>query len=269
MSASHAGSKHGKGLSFPRILASEWIKLRTLRSTWITYAVALIVAIGLGALFSLGNGLDFHRHPTTDGIDATTPSLMGAVLFGQLVVGVIGVLTITGEYATGMIRASVSAVPKRTPFLLGKALVFGLATAVIALVMSFGAFLVGQLVLSQWGLDTSLGGSGAIRAIFSAAFYITVVGLIGLGLGFALRNTGGAIASLFAIVFVLPLVVSALPASWSTHISKYLPLHMAGDLVANDGGAASLSHAAAVGLLAAYAVAALGLGLVVLKRRDV
>ena len=69
--------------------------------------------------------------------------------------------------------------------------------------------------------------------------------------------------------FVLPLVVSALPASWSTHISKYLPLHMAGDLVANDGGAASLSHAAAVGLLAAYAVAALGLGLVVLKRRDV
>lgn len=268
MSTTHAGATQGKGLSFPRILASEWIKLRTLRSTWITYAVALLVAIGLSALISFGHGHEVHQHPL-ETVDPITPTLFPAVFFGQLVLGVIGVLSITGEYATGMIRASASAVPKRTPVLVAKAVVFALATAVVALMMTFGGFFVGQLVLSQWHLNTTIGGPGALRAVFGAAFYITVVSLIGLGIGFAIRNTGGAIATLFAIVLVLPLIVSALPSSWSVHITKYLPLTIAEHLVSNDRGAASLSQSNGVALLAVYAVAALAIGWVVLKRRDV
>lgn len=269
MSSTYAGSAHGKGLSFSGILASEWIKLRTLRSTWITYTVALVIAIGLGALVSLLNGADAHRHPGTDAFDAVTPALMPAVLLGQLVLGVIGVLSITGEYATGMIRASASAVPKRTPFLLGKAVVFGLATAVVSLVMTFGAFFVGQLVLSQWHYDTTIDASGVLRAILGAAFYITVISLMGLGLGFAIRNTGGAITTLFGIVFLLPLILSALPSSSTSHILKYVPLHIAGVLVSNDSGPDSLSQPAAFAAMGVYALLALTLGWVVLKRRDV
>jgi ABC-type transport system involved in multi-copper enzyme maturation permease subunit len=267
VSTTYAGS-HGKGLSFPRILRSEWIKLRTLRSTWISYTVALIIAIGLSAAISFGHGHEVHQHPG-EPVEAVAPALAASLLLGQLVVGVLGVMSITGEYATGMIRASASAVPKRTPFLLGKAVVFGLATAVVSLVMTFGAFFMGQLVLSQWHLDTTLSSPGALRAVLAAAFYITVIGLIGLGLGFAIRNTGGAIAALFGIVFVLLLIGSFLPSSWSNHFTKYVPLHIGLDLITTESGSTSLSPSTGIVLLAVYALAALTLGWAVLKRRDV
>src|SRR5262249_7481038 len=154
--------------------------------------------------------------------DQTALSLRGFYL-AQLAVGVLGVLFITGEYSTGMIRATLSALPKRIPVWLAKIAVFAVVIFLITLVASFIAFLCGQAVLSQYHVNahifTPKGGGdlnftqlgvplshpGSLRAVFGAALYMTGIGLLGLGCGFAIRNAGGAIAALFGLVLVLPL----------------------------------------------------------------
>ncbi|MGN6162675.1 MAG: ABC transporter permease subunit [Marmoricola sp.] len=257
------------GVSFGRVVRSELIKLRSLRSTWITYAVALLITDGLGILIAALRGNDIHQHGG-DVIDPVAFPLHGSFL-AQLAIGVIGVLYVTGEYATGSIRASMTAVPKRTSVLLAKTLVFGCVTAVVALAMMFIAFFAGQAVLSTWNLNVPLSHPGALRAVTGTALYLVCVGLIGLGFGFALRNTGGSIATLFGVVLVLPLIVQSLPASWQNNISKYLPLNIADHMMSTrtELGSHTLSNGMGAAMLVVYAVAALLIGLVVLKRRDV
>jgi hypothetical protein len=234
------GPSTSAGITFPRVLRAEWIKFRSLRSTWITYGVALLVADGLGALISGLRGNDIHRHGFEFGFDPVAFSLRG-IMLAQLAIGVIGVLTVTGEYATGSIRASLTAVPKRTPVLVAKALVFAAITFLVAVVLTTVAFFAGQAILSTWSLGVSINHAGALRAVLCGAFYITAVGLTGLGLGFALRNTGGAIATLFGLVLVLPLIVEALPSSWQDHLFKYLPLPIAESLISSVRGSSALS----------------------------
>lgn len=257
------------GLTFGRVLKGEWVKFSTLRSTWITYGVALLIALGIGTLATWGHGQAVHSHPESEPWDPVLFTQTG-IFLGQLAIGVLGVLFVTGEYATGMIRATMSAVPKRTPVVVAKVLVFGTCTVVVAAIMTFGAYVLGNLVVHQYGLDHAIN-RDAIRGLLGATYYLTIVGLIGVGLGFALRHTAGAIASLFALILVLPLIVSALPHSWSEHINKFLPLNIFTHLVETTGasGPGYLSRPVGVATLAAYALIAIGLGWMVLKRRDV
>lgn len=257
-------------VTFTRVLRSEWIKFRSLRSTWITYAVALLVADGLGVLIAWLRGRDIHQHGFELGFDPVAFSLHG-LMPAQLAFGVVGVLFVTGEYATGSIRATMTAVPRRFPVLLAKTAVFAVVTFTVALVLCFVAFFAGQAVLSTWHLGVSIGHPGALRAVVGGAFYLTVVGVMGLGLGFAVRSTGGAIATLFGIVLVLPLIAQALPASWQSHIVKYLPLSIAESLISQLLGAltSALPTGAGIAVLSAYAVGSLALGMLVLLRRDV
>ena len=279
------------GVTQPRAVVSEWIKFRSLRSTWWSIGVALLISVGLGILFSDLRGNDIVQHGGFEP-DQTALSLRGFYL-AQLAVGVLGVLFITGEYSTGMIRATLSAVPKRMPVWTAKITIFAATIFLISLVAAFVAFLGGQAVLSTYhvhGLFTvgpkggigfspgpagalhtlgvSLSHPGSVRAIFGAALYMVGVGLLGLGCGFIIRNTGGAIAALFGLVLVLPLLAQALPSSLSDHVSKYLPL-MAGTAgMATQTATDQLSPWAGLGVFALYVVAALGIGLYVLRRRD-
>lgn len=258
------------GLSFARVVKSELIKFRSLRSTWITYAVALLVADGLGVLVAALRGNEIHNHAGGEVIDPVAFTLHG-IFLAQLAIGVVGVLYITGEYATGSIRASITAVPKRVPVLLAKTVVFTAITAAVSLAMTFIAFYAGQAVLSTWNLNVSLGHDGALRAVTGSALYLVCVGLMGLGFGFALRNTGGAIATLFGVVLVLPLIVQSLPTSWQDNITKFLPLSIADHMMSTRIGPVghALSDGMGAAMLVIYAVATLAIGLVVLKRRDV
>lgn len=258
------------GVSFGRVLRSELIKFRSLRSTWITYVVALLIADGLGVLVAALRGNDIHSHGGDHIIDSVAFPLRGLML-AQLAIGVIGVLFVTGEYATGSIRSSMTAVPKRAPVLFGKSVILTVITGVLGLVMTFVAFFAGEAVLSTWGYNVGLGHPGALRAVTGAALYLVCIALMGLGIGFALRNTGGAIATLFGIVLVLPLIAESLPASWQDHISKYLPLNIATHMIETnyDPGSTALSNGWGAIMLVVYAVVALAIGLVVLKRRDV
>jgi ABC-type transport system involved in multi-copper enzyme maturation permease subunit len=241
----------------------------------------------LGILFADLRGNDIANH---GGFmpDQTALSLRGFYL-AQLAVGTLGVLYVTGEYSTGLIRATLAAVPIRTPVWAGKIAVLAVAVFLITLAASFVAFLGGQAVLSNYqvalqapkgigvagqlfGTPHSLGvpisHPGSVRAIFGAALYITGVGLLGLGCGFIVRNTGAAIATLFGLLLVLPLLAQALPSSLQQHVSKFLPLLAGTAGMTTQHGSDQLAPWTGLGVFAIYVVVALGIGLAVLQRRD-
>jgi ABC-type transport system involved in multi-copper enzyme maturation permease subunit len=264
------------------VVNSEWIKFRSLRSTWWSIGIALLISVGLGILFTDLRGSDIVHHGGFE-TDQTALSLRGFYL-AQLAVGVLGVLFITGEYSTGMIRATLSAAPKRFPVWVGKIGIFAVVIFLITLVAAFVAFLGGQAVLSTYHvnvhfmspngeidftrLGVSLSHPGALRAVFGAALYMVGVGLLGLGCGFIIRNTGGAIAALFGVLLVLPLLAQARPGSLQQSVSKYLPM-LAGTAGMNTTMPDDrLAPWTGLGIFALYVVVALGIGLYVLRRRD-
>ncbi|HEY3736656.1 MAG TPA: hypothetical protein VGL26_04370 [Jatrophihabitans sp.] len=286
-----AASESGQrlGVTQLRVINSEWVKFRSLRSTWWSVGIALLIAMGLGVLFSALRGHDMSVHGDIEP-DQTALSLRGFYL-AQLAVGVLGVLFVTGEYSTGMVRATLAAAPKRVPVWVAKAAVFTAALFVVSLAASFIAFLGGQALLhtyhlsgggkfivnnggnvTTWGPDSvlgvSLGSPGALRAVFGAALYIVGVGLLGMGCGWIIRNTGGAIAALFGLLLVLPLLAQALPSSLQDHVSKYLPLLAGTAGMSTIRDTNQLGPWAGLGVFALYVVAALLAGVVVLRRRD-
>ena len=259
-------------------IRSEWIKLRSLRSTWWSLLATFVIIVGLGTLFS---ALRAHRYNQDAahvisgpgrfadfGLDPTLVSLRG-VFLAQLAIGVLGVLVITGEYSTGMIRSSLAAIPHRQPVLAAKTIVFGLTALIVTEVAAFVGFLLGQQALASTHHQAHLGSPGAWRAIIGAGLYLTVIGLLGVGLGFLIRSTAGAIATLFGIVLVLPLLASALPTPYSTDVAKYLPLN-AGTriLTTSHPDPNMLGPWAGLGITATYGAVALIAGAFALRARD-
>jgi len=249
-----------------RVIRSEWIKLRSLRSTPITLVAALAVVIGLGvaaaAVVSSGGRAG---PPGAQAVDPTDLSLSGVTL-GQLIIGVLGVLVVTGEYTTGMIRATFSAVPTRLPVLWAKIVVFGGVVLAISLVSSLAAFLGGQAVLGTDGV--TLGDSGVLRAVLGAAIYLTGIGLLGLALGAILRRTAGAIGALVGLILILPTMVGLLPDSWSGPLAKVLPSNAGGVFMAVDPGSALLAPWAGLAVFVTWFAGALVIAAVLLRRRD-
>jgi ABC-2 type transport system permease protein len=259
----------GQRVTLARVIHSEWTKLRSLPSTAWSLLSAVALIVGFGVLYSL---VRVTRPPRTPAdmasFDPTAVGLAGVQL-AQIAVAVLGVLLITSEYATGLIRVTMVAVPRRLPVLWGKAIVFALTAPVLFVPATFAAFLVSQSVLSREQLDTSLNQPGVARAVLGSALYLTAVGLLGLGLGALLRNTAGAIASLFGVLFGLQIVVGFLPATLADKIARYLPTP-AGVAVTNvRPDPASLGPWAGFGLFCLYTAVVLGLAAWLLRRRDV
>lgn len=253
-------------------LHAEWIKLKSLRSSAYTLLASLLIIDGLGTFFAWlhTNRMEQGAPPDASffGFDPTQISLRG-VFLAQLAVGVLGVLIISGEYSTGMIRSSLAATPQRHPVLLAKALVFGAVSFVVSLVGTFTGFLLGQLAQASTHAQATLTTPGALRAIVGAAVYLTLIGLLGLGLGFLLRSTAGAIATLFGIVLVAPLLAHALPAPYDVDVTKYLPLSAGTQIVTTvNPDPTLLAPWAGIGVTALYSIVALAVGAFVLKRRD-
>ncbi len=257
-----------------RVIRSEWTKLRSLRSTVYSLLAAFVIVVGLGILISAARAGHLDRESLSDRLtfDATATSLSG-VFLAQLAIGVLGVMLITGEYATGMNRATFAAVPRRLPVLWAKAIVFAVVSVVLMLVACFAAFLGGQATFKNKRIDgrlieAHLSQPGVTRAVIGAALYLTVVGLLGLALGALLRNTAGAIATLFGLLLILPLIVHFLPSSWSDKIDKYLP-GSAGQAVLNVvPDHTSLSPWAGFAVFCGYTVIALIAAAILLRRRD-
>ena len=253
-----------------RVLVSEFTKFRTVRSTVWTLLVSVVLIIGISALFSAVSASQYHTFDAADRATFNPVSIsLSGMMFAVVAIGVLGVLMISGEYSTGMIRSSLTAVPRRLPVLWGKLAVFAGVIFSISLVASLISFFLGQALLSGHHLGASIAAPGAVRSIIGAALYVTVAGMIGVALGALFRNTAAGIATFAGVFFVIPPLTGLLPASISDHLSQYLPSY-AGDAL--WGGARSVTNALSpwtgFAVLCGYAVVVIAAAALRLRRAD-
>ena len=246
----------------------EWLKLRSVRSTaW----VMLVFAAGLIGLAIL---VLAHQHWATmsaadrASFDPVNQGFTGLTI-GQLAFGVLGVLMITSEFSSGLIRATLAAVPSRPLLLAAKAAVLGAAVLAVGEIMAFAAFAVGEAVLRSPAPHATLGQPGVLRAILMAGAYPGLIALIGLGLGAVIRHTAGAICAVVGILFVLPLILLPLGYSIQNSVGQFMPMLIAeNSITAVKPQSHTLSPGLGFGMLCLYAVAALVMGGWALARRD-
>jgi ABC-2 type transport system permease protein len=253
-----------------RVLLSEWTKLHSLRSTRWSLLVAMVLGIGLPLLFagvtsSHWGSMSFHERADRHPLDIA----LAGVNVAQLAVAVLGVLVITGEYSTGMIRATFTAVPRRLPVLWAKILVYAAVTFALSLPAVLIAFFASQAILSKHDiLQISFSHPGVARSVIGGAVYLTLLGAFALAIGAIVRNTAGGIASFAALFFVIPPLMNVLPASWNNAISPYLPDAAGRSIFSLTHDAHSLSPWAGFWLFLAYTAAAIVIAAVLLLRRD-
>ena len=238
-------------------IRSEFTKLRSVRSTYWTIAALFVVSVGVAAIAGFAIANSIHNQPQNKaGMDAAQASLIAFFEFGQLIIAVLGALTITSEYSTGMIRTSLTAMPRRGTVFAAKLIAFTTITLIVSLVTSFVAFFVGQAAMSGSGVSASLfhsitipqnaimspgpqGPNGpphvsfsgtivispgtVLTAIIGSALFVTVVALIAFGLGLIVRHTAGAITSAIGLMFVLPIIIAILPDTWRWDIMRFFP----------------------------------------------
>jgi hypothetical protein len=251
---------------FPNVLRSEFCKLRSVRSTFWALLMAVVSNVALAALGAifLPGALSAQEKAT---VDVTRLSLAGLHL-SQIALGVLGVLVITSEYGTGMIRATLSAVPRRRLVLAAKASVFAATALVVGISSSFAAWFVFQAFLSDDSLRSAVGDPGVARAVTGGGLYLAVLGLLGLGLGAIIRAGAGAIAALFGLLFVPPLLLQLLPQSWQTTVGPYTPMEAGSQIFIVRPHEVSLAPWTGFGLFCLYAAVALGIGLWLINHRD-
>jgi hypothetical protein len=251
-------------VTLPRVINSEWLKFRSLRSSWYTLAAAVLSMILLDTLLGLTIGQRWASLHPDDHVASAT--LRGFQL-AQLLIGVLGALYVTGEYGTGMIRSTFAAVPKRLPVLGAKAAVFGAVALVAMVVASFAGFFGAQAFLSGYHHSFSLSQPGVLRVVAGTGVYLTLIGLLGLALGWILRSTAGAISMLVGILLVIPVLLSAIGKS-AEGIAQYLPSKAGGSFISSLHEAGTLSPWTGLIVLCAWVLAALGLAAYLVRRRD-
>jgi ABC-2 type transport system permease protein len=261
-----AASPNRGGYGFGTVARMEWHKLRTVRSTW--YIMAIFAASMIVLAMLVLSHENYAQLPAADraSFDPTHDCFIGLVL-GQLLLGTLGVLAITTEFSSGMIRATFAAAPRRPLVLAAKAAVLGAVTLAAGEISSFAAFLAGQAALKAPAPHAALGQPGVLRAVLMAGAYPALITLIGLGIGAIIRHTAGAICALVGVLFVLPLLF--ISPSIQTTAQNFLPHPMAANsLTAVKLAPHVLSPGLTFGLLCAYAMVALAAGAWALTRRD-
>ncbi|GLK16796.1 ABC transporter permease [Herbiconiux flava] len=255
-------------LRFTGLLRSEWIKLTTLRSTVWAYAILIALQIGMGVLLVLTQTGEMSAAAGSDAAAAAQAAVQVStlgILFNQLVISVLGVLVITGEYGTGQIRSSLTAVPKRLPVLWAKALVFSVTSFVVGLVAVFASYAVTWPMLQANGVESDLGDVEVWGHLVGAAGYLALIGLVAFFLGALLRHTAGGIAAAVGLLLVVPSVISFISADWASVLADWLPGSV-GQTLFFGGGVFEPWQAVLVmlGWIALFAVPAA----VLMRRRD-
>jgi ABC-2 type transport system permease protein len=197
-------------------VTAEVTKFRSVRSTYWSLAAAAVLTVGLAAIigFAISNAWTEMAAAERAGFNAVEPSLVGLWL-GQLAIGTLGILAITSEYATGLIRTTLAAVPRRRTLLMAKATVVGAVSLAVGTALSLASFGIAQVFLSRRDIQASLGDPGVARVVFGGGLFIAVIALVGLALGTVIRHTAGTVVSLVGLVFLLPNVLDSLPRQWS------------------------------------------------------
>lgn len=259
----------GRRYVLPYVMRSEWTKFRSVRSTVWSLIATFGITVGFGALFSWAYISRYNEQSLSERLsfDPTAHSLRGLFL-AQLAIGVLGVLVISSEYVTGLIRITLTAVPQRRTVLAAKAIVFGAVSLVVSMVSVFVAFLVGQAILDGKHLGVSLADPHVLRAVLGAGAYLTIVGLLGLGIATIVRRTAGAITTLVGLVLVFPLLAQALPSPWNHDIAKYLPSQLGAALFSVRPDPNLLSPGTALGVAALWLITTYTIATILITRRD-
>ena len=253
-----------------RVFRSEWTKLYSLRSTRYALLATAVMTIGFSIIAS---AVTVSRWGSASAADKATfdplaTSMLG-VRFAALAIGVLGVLLISGEYTTGMIRSTMAAVPKRLPVLWGKTGIYGLVALVLTVPAALIAFFAGQAILSGQHIQIGFSHAGVPGAVLGAAGYLTLIGLFAMGLGAIMRNTAAGITAFAGIMFVIPPLISILPSSVADSIDPYLPSSAGQAMMEIGHHAHTLSPGAGLAVFAGYVVAVIAASAVLLIRRDV
>jgi ABC-2 type transport system permease protein len=251
------------------VIRSEWTKLWTLRSTRWSLLAAVLAMATLGIIVAAADmnnwvHMSAEEKAAYDGIDTG----VGGYHLAQLAIGVLGVLVISGEYSTGMIRSSLMAVPRRLPVLWAKIGVFAAVTFVLMLGATLISFFGAQAILATHHVDATLGSPHALRAVIGTALFLTVLGVLAVGLGGAIRNTAGGIAAFVGLLFVLPGIVAILPHHISDAVNPYLPLNAGFSIATSTSEGHQLGPWTGFAVFCGYAAIAVVAAAVSLARRD-
>jgi ABC-2 type transport system permease protein len=257
---------------FADSLRFEWTKIRTVRSTWWTLLAAVLAMLAIAILVS---EITVHQWATMKPadrllFDPLQTSVSGA-FFAQLAMGVLGVLVITTEYGTGLIRSTFAAVPQRGMLLTAKALVLFAVTLAVGISASFVAFFATQAILSTYAgahLAASITDPGALRTVIGAGLFLALMGLLGCAVGAVLKRSAGAITALFGLTFLLPVLMQLLPAVIKDNVMKYLPSEAGSAIYQQIQQPNTLTPAAGLAVLCAYALGALTIASALMRHRD-
>ena len=247
---------------------SEWIKFRSVRSgPFALVATALIVVVGAW-LLGAGNRNSAAASPASQAAFDPVFTVLQGIELAQLFVGALGVITVTGEYSSGLIRGTFVATPQRAQVLAMKALVFAAVAWACCTALSFAAFFLGQSVLSP-AKHVGIGDPGVLTAVLGGGLYLTFVGLLGLFIGVLVRRTPAALAALFGLLAVLPIALILFKGTIASQLGEYLPGN-AGEQAFHllPGGAYTLGRWPGLGVLAAYVAAAAVAAFTLIRRRD-
>lgn len=245
------------------VLRGEWTKLWSVRSTYAALLGTATALVVLALLFP-ATGPAAPADPTAYGLSGFFQAQLGAAA--------LGVLAITSEYATGLIRATLTATPQRVTVLAAKAVVVAATVAVVAIASAFVAFFAASQVFAGRGVPISLGDPGALRSVVGAGVYLAVLAVFALALGVLIRNSVGTIAVVVTVMLVLPGIATALPASWQDGAVAFLPAEAGQAMIGRTrfapAGAHLLEPWAGFAVLCAYTAVALVAAAIVLTRRD-
>jgi len=256
----------------PGALRSEWTKIRTVRST--VFALLAMAGISIG-LMSLIAWTTMHRWDRFDPRERATMGgraleivLARPVFVSQLVVAVLGVMVISAEYTTGMIRSTLQSQPRRLTILTAKIMVFAALMLVVGELLSFSAFFIGRQIIAAH-IPVNLGDPGVTRAVIGAGLYIAVLGLFSLAFGAILRHTAGAITTVLGLILIVSNLTQLLPDSWGQHINAYMPTN-AGTLIlqAHQMPGDLLSPWQGLGVFCGWTVLLLAVAATLLTKRD-
>jgi ABC-2 type transport system permease protein len=255
--------------TFADALRSEWTKLRSVRSTFWALTVTVVLGIGLGAAISAGAAHGYAKSSVSAKLswDPTGISLDGMAI-ASLAITVLGVLCVSSEYSSGMIRTSLIAVPRRGRVLAAKSLVFAVVTFVVGEVISFVAFFVGQALISGHAPHAALGDPGVTRAVVGAGLLLTALAVLSVAAGTLLRHTAAAITAMIAVQFVLPAIAQALPDSWRNPVNEFWPTQAGGQLANVYHAAHNLQPWPGFGVMCLFVAIVYAIAWTLLDRRD-
>jgi ABC-2 type transport system permease protein len=248
-----------------RAIASEWIKWKTLRSTWAVLGLAILGMVVFGLIVAYNTR---HLTPNLQANDIAPSATLQGMYLAQLLIGALGVLFVSGEYSTGMIRSTLAAVPKRIPVLWAKLVVFVAVVGASMIVISFVAFLSAQGVLSHYRTGFSLSDPGVLRVVLGTGIYLTLIGVIGALLAWIVRSTPGSLVAYVGVVLVLPVLFGNALGNWGKNVGKFLPGSAGMRFAESVPDGYTLTPWWGLAVLVGWVLLGLVVAVVLLRRRD-